>query len=154
MSRKIDLTKPLSDEDRAYLEVRCKTADLALNAQYMAEQAGDKPPTQASPEQLAAPGNPQTTVAGETTQTGNSAPPPPPPADGTDNPQNPTPSLPESYDDWTKKQLWAEIDKRNNEDDAGIDVPKSAKHEDLVAALELDDEEIAKAEAEEANSQQ
>lgn len=37
MSRKIDLTKPLSEEDREYLELRDRKYDLLLNQQYLDE---------------------------------------------------------------------------------------------------------------------
>lgn len=36
MSRQIDLTQPLSDEDRQYLEERADAAALARNAAYLA----------------------------------------------------------------------------------------------------------------------
>lgn len=44
MSRQIDLTKPLSDEDRQYLVDRARHHDLALNEEYLAEQEAAKEP--------------------------------------------------------------------------------------------------------------
>lgn len=65
MSRQIDLTKPLSDDDRAYLEERVDVRSLRLNAALMEEAdsksaksqsseavtpaVGDEPPVGAKP---------------------------------------------------------------------------------------------------------
>ena len=46
----------------------------------------------------------------------------------------------DDYNDWTNKQLKAEIDRRNEDRDDDDRLSKSGKHDDLVALLEEDDD--------------
>lgn len=50
MSRVVDLSKPLSKEDEAYLKERSRQADIDENKRVLAEEAGDEPEEPEEPE--------------------------------------------------------------------------------------------------------
>lgn len=139
MSREIDLSKPLSDEDRAYLVDRDRWRDLAVadghediaRAMREAVEANDvrqgrRPPTVFGEQALVQQANAET--------------PPPPPGEEEDLP----------YDQWTFDELKAELDVRKadaladgmGEDEAKTLYSKGGGQKDLIARLEADDARV------------
>lgn len=120
MSRQIDLSKPLSDEDRAYLESRNRLTDIALaeGGDASSLTAGPSLSSTATPEELLE----QTPNLGDvgTVQKNYTE------GDGT----APDPT---EYDDMTVQQLKDELERR--------DLPVSGNKSELIARLVEDDDD-------------
>lgn len=160
MSREIDWSQPLSDEDRAWAEQR---DHLRSKIEANDEEFGgkDKAPEQTRAERMdelrstinnsqnelarlekeqADEDNANRALAGDPT-TGNGF------VDNTyvngEIPDGATEAA-EDYSDekrWTKAALQAEIDKRNEEE--GVDIPRTGTRSELVERLVADDRELA-----------
>lgn len=130
MSKQIDLTKPLSDEDRQYLEDRARHYEIAAND---AEHAGAELP----PEYLGLTGGePAFGVPADSHPEGVGL------GEGTLRPTNPHATVADesapteedsedSYDDMTVAELQDELENR--------ELPKSGKKAELIARLRGDD---------------
>lgn len=134
MSRQIDITKPLSDEDRQYLEDRARHEDLRRNAEIVGEReadvltpindgnTGDVDPFKADDgtEQITGtnPGE-RTVTAAQAADTGV-----PTADDAGDEPDD-------DYENWTNEDLRDELENR--------DLSKSGNKQELVARLREDD---------------
>ena len=134
MSRFIDVTKPLSPEDRKYLEDRCLWARLAQADEVAQEEARAAAEAGAVVTQVS---HPVTHVAGPLATT---------PTDG-------PPAAPEDddYTEWSYAELQAELKARKedavaqgmSEADAKAKYSAGGSQADLVARLEADDAEGA-----------
>lgn len=150
MSRQIDLSKSLSDEDRQYLVDRADYESL--------RQAGALDEAPMDPNLAGGPGLDDSGLRANTGDMGSplklqeredQGPPPPRTAPGSHTETLPTvsnatadPSLgSEPYEHWTNDQLRAEIDKRNEElEDDDEKLSRDGNKADLVATLRSDDE--------------
>lgn len=167
MSRQIDLTKPLSDEDRQYLVDWSRTDDLRKNAEYLAEQdaaalepiddgnTGDVNPFEKDDgSDLMAGTHPGERAVTESQRQAvkdlQSEDPNKVTKDG-DSPLRPTQQAgdaesehDDNYDDadaWSYRDLQKEIGERNEDRDEDSKIPASGSREDLVARLRADDAE-------------
>lgn len=139
MSRKIDLSEPLSDEDRAYLVDRDRWRDLALADGH---EDMDRAKREASEANDITQGRRPPTLVGEAARVQAANAEPTPPAD-------PLADLP--YDQWPYKALQEEVKVRLQEAlDAGVpEVEAREKFKaggntaTLVKLLQDDDEENA-----------
>lgn len=126
MSRpNIDLTKPLSDEDRAYLEARDDSYSLDLNALHLMGGGADEAFVEGQVNVI--PSLPDQPAPGQA-----------PSGSGEDD----TPDESEgSYKGWLKADWENEIGKRNAErPESEHIVPNGSKATDLKAAILADDE--------------
>jgi hypothetical protein len=133
MSRKIDLTKPLSDEDRQYLEDRARHHDIATadaNAGY--EDDGSGPLTSpvgvsgvsvggSSPLQQD-PTAARFATPGPAVQAGDGL------------------KTEEGYQSMKVAELQDEIDRRNETRDEDEQIPRSGTKQDLIDRLTADDQ--------------
>lgn len=138
MSRKIDLSSSLSDDDRQYLVDRERWSDIAIadghedpeRARREAAQAADvkflrRPPTVFGEQALVQAANAE------------------------QSPSEPEEDLP--YEEWTFDELKAELDVRKadavaagmSEEEAKALYSKGGGQKDLIARLEADDERVA-----------
>lgn len=144
MSRQIDLTKPLSEDDRLYLESRGLQAQLDTNALHlMGGGADEEAPNEApaviepvTPAPIAPEPVPAPTPVAPTA--------PVEPVVAPVAPVEPVPAVVEDepYKGVTVPDLKAEIDTRNEgrEDTAKIAVAEPGNRPEIVAALVADDE--------------
>lgn len=123
MSKQIDLSKPLSEDDRAYLVSRGRTSDILIadGKDASAETAGPSFDATASAEELLA----KTPHTGDVNAMGVQSKQPVTTAPADAEPE------PSKYDDLTKQQLEDELERR--------ELPKSGKKPDLIARLVEDD---------------
>jgi hypothetical protein len=150
MSRKIDITQPLSDADREYLLQRDRRDLIAMaDAHARGEEVNDSMLTQGLP-------TAHDTVrldpnTGDVNTLGRVL-----PGQNFDEDENAEwGEQPQGYDSWKVADLKAEIDRRNAERADAEDyepISKSGKHADLVAALEADDEQYGDDESDEDDS--
>jgi hypothetical protein len=139
MSRKIDLSEPLSDEDRAYLVERDRWRDLALADGHEDIDRAKREATEAND---ITQGRRPPTLVGEAARVQAANAEPSPPAD-------PLADLP--YDRWTYKALQEEVKVRLQlalsdgmpEVEAREKFKAGGKAAELVKILEDDDEENA-----------
>ena len=139
MSREIDLSEPLSDEDRAYLEERADYVKLAENQRL----------TEGQPEfgyEGQGPGVDETGLPANTGDMGAADPERTDPGVVAADAEAGTTGSPEeedkAYADMTNEELRNEIRKRNaDRDEDEPNLPVSGDKAALVATLEKDDEE-------------
>lgn len=140
MSRSIDLSKPLSDEDREYLVQRARTADLQKNAE-MLNGATERPTpvddgntgdidafTRDDGSDLLAGTHPQETTVTTIQQVEVQREP------GESGEEPPTPEEPDNYDDeaaWSYRELQDEAKVRK--------LTATGSREELIARLRQDD---------------
>lgn len=157
MSREIDLTKPLSDEDRKYLEDRCRWRDIAI-----ADEGSDPGPSlpddsivgsqenspNAEPAHAGAQ-NPEPVLAPEAALlVGSGTEPPTPPADGADggdatgNPDadgaDTEPDDEDEGDNYDDEEAWTFQDLRT-EATGRPGVSAGGSRADIIARLREDD---------------
>lgn len=134
MSREIDLTKPLSDFDRAYLEARDRHADLRANY----EAVGGKEPPQPSEPVTGPEATKNALDPGSLT----------PEQQAAYDAANPEGEDVVPYEDMTVQELKAELDARAKEADTDEEKARLAytakdNKQALIAKLEADDEAVA-----------
>lgn len=139
LSRKIDLTKALSDEDRQYLLDRGRHYDIAVAD---ANAAGEEPPEQVSynptaqvgATEVPVPGAPQVAAVTDDTVTGTVT------VDGAAAPVIETPqpeAVTATADDYDDEDEWEYRDLQDEAKERGLKA--SGKREDLVARLRRHD---------------
>ena len=148
MSRQIDLTQPLSDEDRQYLQDRGRLRDIQTAD---ANANGTEPPsslpddslaasTERSPSAQPASVGAQTAGPAATADTNQSADLASPATDHTaDTAEGGEPESEDNYDDesaWSYKDLQGEVSEREAEDKPAL----NSSRVDLIAWLRQDDE--------------
>jgi hypothetical protein len=141
MSRNIDLTKPLSDEDRDYLLARARHREIALAD---ANAAGTTPEpslpddsltgsTPRSPDAQPASVGAQNAASGGTADNPLASPATDHTADGSDEPQD-------NYDDteaWSYEDIKSEVSDRESDDSPALNSSRA----DLIAWLRKDDQD-------------
>lgn len=135
MAREIDLTKPLSDEDRQYLVDRCRWSQLAQADELASAQEAQRAASEEHTPSTPSPQPPTTVVGGAPVE---------PTQGATSDEQDP-------YEEWTYEELKAELDVRKQEalnegmptDEAGKLFSKGGSQKDLVARLYADDERVS-----------
>jgi hypothetical protein len=148
MSRQIDITKPLSDEDRQYLEDRARHEDLRRNAEIVGEReadvltpindgnTGDVDPFKADDgtEQITGtnPGE-RTVTAAQAADTGV------PTADDADDAGDEPDDDYDDEDEWSFRDLQAEIKDRNEGRDEADKISAQGSRPELIARLREDD---------------